>query len=783
MNTEEYVEKACQLADATPLDPVPDDIAGVRQALETELAKCRKPLKVVLMGASNSGKSTLFNALAGQAVSPVDVCETTAVIIELRYAAEPAGVIHFTDQPDLAGSIEEITSQLEQHRGDADFATACEKVELMMPLPQLRHLELVDTPGLGTLTERNQATTNDYVQQADVVIWTLNSEYISADDIEEEVYAVHDMGKRLICAATHIDDTGASPEEIRAAVDDVFAPNFDAGIYPIDAARACRGVLANDDAELEASGFEDFVTDLQSVYDAHAAEVQTDSILDATRHLILHDKDLHASELNRCQKLRQAFAHIADELDQRGLEIEQRFVRDFENWLEVRFLHDEQQELVTKIDDIKFTSSNEDSIRALWKQSFATENIQKYIVGYMNDLKPRINECWQNELQRMRQKVQLQYGDLLLGQSATGGITVDADSVAVSGFDSAASTIGAATAISAVLGGAASAYAAGLGTYAAHLSMAGALGSFMPPVLAAGVIVGIIKRFHDVATAKQTWNERVQATVSDVRRHIRSQLLTDYQEAIRRSNEAYAAAIENDFLKNTFGTESIADVDAKMAAIEQYRKKLEAFTDQSPSYSDVTKSLRQALMDMQRKFAQLKEHGIDLDAPDAFEKLDEMLHNIAADLIATDQTTYEDYMDQFERKYPLYDRNVKKDLATGELLRQQFEALKDSKDVDFSPALLPAIVLLERIIRHHYVQVKHRKKAKDCPWYNICLDIKNHADEWRNGFGNELLNLKDVRNKAVHRGNINFTTYDKCYRRIVSNEDSIIHYLYGVVCG
>lgn len=783
MNAEEYVKKACQLAEATPLDPVPDDIADVRRALETELAKCNQPLKVVLMGASNSGKSTLFNALAGQAVSPVDVCETTAVIIELRYAAKPAGVIHFTDKPDFTGSIDEITAQLEQHRGDADFATACEKVELMMPLPQLRHLELVDTPGLGTLTERNQATTNDYVQQADVVIWTLNSEYISADDIEEEVYAVHDMGKRLICAATHIDDTGASPEEIRAAVDDVFAPNFDAGIYPIDAARACRGVLANDDAELEASGFEDFVTDLQSVYDAHAAEVQADSILDATRHLILHDKDLHASELERCQKLRQAVAQIADELDQRGIDIEQRFVRDFENWLEVQFLHDEQQELAAKIDDINFASSNEDTIRALWDQCFATENIQKYIVGYMDDLKPRINECWQDELKRMRRKVQLQYGDLLLGQAATGAITVNADSVAVSDFGTAVSTIGATTAISAVLGGAASAYAAGLGTYAAHLSMAGALGSFMPPVLAAGVIVGIIKRFHDVSAAKKTWNDRIQATVGDVRRHIRSQILTGYQEAIRRSNEAYAAAIEKDFLKNTFGTEDIADVDAKINALGQYRRKLEAFTDQSPAYSDVTEGLRQMMTDMQSKFALLKEHGIDLDAPDAFEKLDESLHSITDDLIATDQTSYEDYMDRFENEYPLYERNVKKDLATGELLRQQFEALKDSKDVDFSPALLPAIVLLERTIRQYYMKAKRKKKAKDCPWYNICLDIKNHPDEWRPGFGNELLNLKDVRNKTVHRGNINFTTYDKCYRRIVSNEDSIIHYLYGVVCG
>ena len=90
--------------------------------------------------------------------------------------------------------------------------------------------------------------------------------------------------------------------------------------------------------------------------------------------------------------------------------------------------------------------------------------------------------------------------------------------------------------------------------------------------------------------------------------------------------------------------------------------------------------------------------------------------------------------------------------------------------------------MLERIMREYYTQKGYlHHQADTCPWATICNDVKDHEYHWRPGFGDELLDLKSVRNQAVHKGNIDYNTYEDSYSRIVTNQDSVIQFLYYVV--
>lgn len=353
MNLEEYIDGASILVKDTPIHPVPRQIDKIVKDLEILSEKCRHPLKVVLIGASNSGKSTLINALSGEAISPQDVRETTAVIIRVRYANEHRASIHFYEKEDCIGSVEEIFQILESHRNDPVFAESCQEVEISLPLPALRNLELVDTPGLGTLTTENQKRTEDYIQQADVILWTLHAGYINDQAMEDEIGEIFDFGKPLLCIATHIDEVHATSEQIKEAIEDALPGYFDK-IFPVNAAGAFCAVSKNDIANMTQTGFQALSDELLSVYDNNSEAVQADSILDSTQSLIVKSRSIHADEIQKWKDRRNAYVRIHEDLSERSKNIEEKLTYDFENWLDTDFLNHEKNQLLGKVNNIGF---------------------------------------------------------------------------------------------------------------------------------------------------------------------------------------------------------------------------------------------------------------------------------------------------------------------------------------------------------------------------------------------------------------------------------------------
>ena len=118
-----------------------------------ELAeKCQQPLHVVMMGQVKSGKSTLLNALIGREVSPMNVTEATACVMEFSYATAENAEIVRKDGRAIRGVSSEIFDILTKNQNDQQFFNECEVVKIQMPLPKLKDFYLVDTPGLATMT-------------------------------------------------------------------------------------------------------------------------------------------------------------------------------------------------------------------------------------------------------------------------------------------------------------------------------------------------------------------------------------------------------------------------------------------------------------------------------------------------------------------------------------------------------------------------------------------------------------------------------------------------------
>jgi len=137
---------------ASDYDEAPTPAAVVRS----------RPLRVVVIGEFNSGKTTLVNALLGACVLPTSFTTHTAYQTVVRFAARPSLRAEIAQRRRIPFDWDGLDGAPARH--------IC-RLHVGMPLDPLRTLRAVDTPGLGLGDECLDARTLRSCRSADVVIW------------------------------------------------------------------------------------------------------------------------------------------------------------------------------------------------------------------------------------------------------------------------------------------------------------------------------------------------------------------------------------------------------------------------------------------------------------------------------------------------------------------------------------------------------------------------------------------------------------------------------------
>jgi len=130
---------------------------------------------VVLVGLFNRGKSSVLNSLLGQALLPVGITPTTAVLTVVRHAERLCFLVHKKD-----GSISELDSSPEVLN---NFGAECaadhndiDYLEVGLNHPMLANgMVYVDTPGVSDLSREREDITYRFVPRADAVLFILDA--------------------------------------------------------------------------------------------------------------------------------------------------------------------------------------------------------------------------------------------------------------------------------------------------------------------------------------------------------------------------------------------------------------------------------------------------------------------------------------------------------------------------------------------------------------------------------------------------------------------------------
>jgi 50S ribosome-binding GTPase len=214
--------------------------------LRRQLERLDEPLRVAIAGKVKAGKSTLLNALVGEAVAPTDAGECTKVVTWYRNGPSPRIVAYPSDGAPAPLPVVRRGGALAIDLG-AMPAESLDRLVVDWPTQALRTTSLIDTPGVASINEDISARTvrflepdDDRPTEADAVIYLMRHLHVADAEFLE---AFRDQGVARATAVNTVAVLSRADEIGAGRLDAMFSARAIAARYRSEP--SLRGLCQN----------------------------------------------------------------------------------------------------------------------------------------------------------------------------------------------------------------------------------------------------------------------------------------------------------------------------------------------------------------------------------------------------------------------------------------------------------------------------------------------------------------------------------------------------------
>lgn len=485
------------------------------------------PLKVVVLGEVKAGKSTLVNSLIGKKVSYTNVVEATADILEIKYCKEEKIIIKQNNNEKInLHSLDELDNLINLNRGNKEFFERINNIIIFTNTERLKEITLVDTPGLNTVTRENAERTDNYIVNADLILWILNSNNLGQSDVSEKIEDVLDYGKPIICVLNRIDEVNGDTSELIAYVESEMGYMF-LKVFAISAQTAWNGFIEKDSSKVNESNINELYEYIVNNIERNSKQVQMNSVLESINFQIERDLSTHKKIKSKIDNMMMKFNEDLDELKEFNCRVKKIVSNKISEWIDRKFF-EEQKNLLIDCNDEEFINlvkkfSSDEYICHLINYQY--EEINNYLLDEWRNnteqfikkgnLKEIETSTINNSLHFIKEMENTNNSKEVVEGSKQGGITAGAIGLGLAG------------------------YAAWLGPAAAYVTIGSAITAFFPPLLIAGVIGGGIWKFVSKDKGKKDRHNQTNELISDIKNVIKNNVIRNMENNLYEASDCY----------------------------------------------------------------------------------------------------------------------------------------------------------------------------------------------------------------------------------------------------
>lgn len=215
---------------------------------------------IVVCGEVKKGKSSLLNAIIGQNILPVDTNVATSQVFRISDSEKESFSLVFTDGTTQSITKEQLSkygSQVDANiNGDSMFdGRMLSYIQVNVPTQFLpKHVNLVDTPGLGAVYKSHEWLTQNYVKRAAGVLFVFEASQPMVELERTFINKVLDITPHVMFVMTKIDIVKPSEwtiqrERLIESLTEIYskrglpAPN----VYPISSKALMNAAEEEDD--------------------------------------------------------------------------------------------------------------------------------------------------------------------------------------------------------------------------------------------------------------------------------------------------------------------------------------------------------------------------------------------------------------------------------------------------------------------------------------------------------------------------------------------------------
>jgi small GTP-binding protein len=415
---------------------------------------------MVRVGEVKCGKSSLVNALIGNEVSEVDVLEATSNIIEVVYGND-------------------------SYTKKNDYIT-----KIGLNIDYLKKINIVDTPGLRSITIKNEQKTMNYIQNADLILFVMDATHLGQEDIVEALDIICEYKKPIVGVINKCDLLNDNKEETLEYIKQEYGIYMDE-FFMISSYLEYQEKMSNKakakSTDLIISNYTDLRDNfknlnkyIQSVCE-NCNEIKQKSIKSSLQGIIHKDTISHYEYLKSLSIFIDEMNKYEKELQNKVDYIYSKMNFEIDDWCNRIFFNDE----------IKKIKDNIESTKIYISEKYINDLVNKKKVEFDNIFFKEWSECIKEISDKMDDDIKKYVNEITYKNEFLDEAEFKVDSEKTN-INDMLTVVGSGAVLGATSGGIISLYSAAIGSSATSMTIGSAMAAYCPPLLIAGTISGAL---------------------------------------------------------------------------------------------------------------------------------------------------------------------------------------------------------------------------------------------------------------------------------------------------